>query len=276
MESRGSALQPRRQLERVQLAQGLQDLVIREEPLQIRMKCDSSPQSFVFATVLRTPGDDFELILGYLFSLKLLQNRRDIRELSYCSAQQDYNTVTVTFRGDIPAQALSLRSPEWIHGGCGACGQGQIDDQTTNSVPPPNEPVSKSWLHNLPGLLNQAQPLFRQCGGVHAAALTTPGQGLERLYEDVGRHNAVDKLIGSLLQQDRLPAHHRWLLLSGRAGFELVQKAVTAGFSGVASLGPPSSLAIRYAQQAQLTLVGFLSKERFNVYHGPTSDRWVD
>jgi len=269
-------LQPRRQLEKVLLAEGSQDQVIREEPLQIRMKSESSPQSFIFATVLRTPGDDFELILGYLFSLKLLRHRREVAQLSYCSAQQDYNTVTVTFRQAIPEQALALRSPEWIHGGCGACGQGQLDAQPQNSVNPPMEPVSNSWLKSLPALLNQAQPLFRQCGGVHAAALTSAGQGLLSVYEDVGRHNAVDKLIGALLQQDRLPAQNRWLLLSGRAGFELVQKAVTAGFSGVASLGPPSSLAVRYAQQAQLTLIGFLSDCRFNVYHWPASNRWAD
>ena len=240
------------------------DQVILEEPLQINLR--SGPDGLRLGTILRTPGQDYELVFGYLYSLGLIQSADEIREISYCSTPQDYNRLSVHFRGKIPAAALALRSQEWVHGGCGACGQNELQASPPHQVAPFTTPLDRDWLCSLPSRMRQRQTLFDQCGATHAAAEVSAGQDPGELREDVGRHNAVDKLVGHLLMNRRLPASDRWLLLSGRAGFELVQKAVQAGFSGVASVGPPSSLAISYAEQAQLCLVGFLRAESFNVY----------
>lgn len=248
------------------------DRVILEDPLQITLQsAQGNPASLRLGTILRTPGHDYELVFGYLYSLRLIEKASDVREISYCSAPQTYNHLSVHFRGPIPAAAVALRSQEWIHGGCGACGQDSVEVVPPHRVAPFSQPVESAWLRGLPEQLLQSQELFEHCGGVHAAALAQVGQPLSVLHEDVGRHNAVDKLIGHLLMNQQLAARGRWLVLSGRAGFELVQKAVQAGFSGVASLGPPSSLGIAYAQQAGLCLVGFLDSQRFNVYSQPGS-----
>jgi FdhD protein len=195
-----------------------------------------------------------------------------VKELDYCATPQDFNHLTVLFRGAIPDRALQLRSQEWVHGGCGACGQDSLEVTPSHRV----QPISvwqPEWLCGLPDRLRRHQELFEKCGGSHAAALVIPDGQPQLVYEDVGRHNAVDKVVGRLLMEKR-SATGNWLLLSGRAGFELVQKAVQARFSGLASVGPPSSLALRYAEQAGLTLVGFLRSDRYNVYStaGPPGD----
>lgn len=218
----------------------------------------------LLATLLRTPGHDFELALGYLFGLGLIDSRRDVTSISYCTEHQQYQQLSVTFRAEIPEAALQFRSPEWVHGGCGACGGARLAEVA--QVEAMAEGLDREWLCSLPAALKSAQQLFSKTGGVHGAARVGPGEPLTRVFEDVGRHNAVDKLVGALLQEDQLPASGQWMLLSGRAGFELVQKAVRAGFSGVASLGPPTTLAVHHARQAHLRLVGFLSQERFNLY----------
>ena len=259
-------MQPRARLLQVQRhdqqGQLKNDQLLLEEPLQITLQ--AGPKSLRLATILRTPGHDYELVFGYLFALQLIEAVSDVRELTYCSTPQDYNRVSVHFRGAIPEKALGLRNQEWIHGGCGACGQDSLEVTAPHQVSPA-APAESAWLCALPEQLRLQQPLFDRCGGSHAAALVAPGGVPELVHEDVGRHNAVDKVVGRLLMDKRSP-EGQWLLLSGRAGFELIQKAVQARFSGVASVGPPSSLALRYAQQAGLTLVGFLRGERFNRY----------
>ncbi len=246
------------------------DQVLLEEPLQLTLQGEG--QRLRLATILRTPGDDYELVLGYLFALELIRDAGDVKELDYCATPQDFNHLTAIFRGAIPEKALQLRSQEWVHSGCGACGQDSLE------VAPPHQvrPLAAwdaDWLCALPDQLRKHQDLFEKCGGSHAAALVRPGGKPELVFEDVGRHNAVDKVVGRLLMNKQTAAGN-WLLLSGRSGFELIQKAVQAGFSGVASVGPPSSLAVRYAQQAGLTLVGFLRGERYNIYAtaDPTGD----
>lgn len=246
------------------------DRVVLEEPLHISLK--SHHQRLPLATVLRTPGHDYELTLGYLFALGLIQSKAEVIDISYCSSPQDYNRLTVLLRGPIPDRARLLRSPEWVHGGCGLCGQEKLDFASPARVAPLQQALPSQWLLQLPRELRRQQELFYQTGATHAAARGSPEIEIRDLFEDVGRHNAVDKLVGHLLNQRQLPASGQWLLLSGRAGFELLQKAVQAGFSGVASLGPPSSLAIRYAQEAGLCLVGFLSPDRYNLYTHPEPD----
>lgn len=238
------------------------DRVLLEEPLQLILQ--GGGRRLRLGTILRTPGHDYELVLGYLFALQLIHSAEDVKELDYCATPKDFNHLTAIFRGELPERALQLRSQEWVHGGCGACGQDSLE------VTPPRrvEPMvgwTPEWLCRLPEQLRADQELFAKCGGSHAAALARPNGRPELVFEDVGRHNAVDKVIGRLLM-DKRAASGSWLLLSGRAGFELVQKAVQAGFSGVASAGPPSSLALNYAQQAGITLVGFLREDRYNVY----------
>lgn len=259
-------MQPRKRLLSVQrhdqAGTAHKDQLLLEEPLQLTLQ--GKGQRLRLATILRTPGHDYELVLGYLFALDLIRAAEDIKELDYCATPQDYNHLTVIFRAEIPQKALQLRSQEWVHGGCGACGQDSLEVAAPHEVVPVS-PWDPPWLCGLPDQLRRQQDLFAKCGGSHAAALVRPGGGPERVFEDVGRHNAVDKVVGRLLM-DKQKADGAWLLLSGRAGFELVQKAVQARFSGVASVGPPSSLALRYAQQAGLTLVGFLRDDRYNVY----------
>jgi FdhD protein len=248
--------------------QGLSpDRVILEEPLQITLR--SGQEGLRLATILRTPGHDYELVFGYLFALQLIQKADEIHKISYCSRPQDYNRVSVYFRGPLPARAYSLRNQEWVHGGCGACGQDELQVDPPHRVAPLTTPLSAPWMCSLPDRMKAQQTLFEDCGAAHAAARIPAGGSILEVREDVGRHNAVDKLVGHLLMQQRLPASGEWLVLSGRAGFELVQKAVQAGFSGVASVGPPTSLAVAYADQAGLCLVGFLQNQRFNVYTGP-------
>lgn len=259
MQPRGRLLKVQRQDQRGQLQN---DQILLEEPLQITLHAGS--KSLRLATILRTPGHDYELVFGYLFALQLIENVSEVRELTYCSTPQDYNRLSVHFRGGIPEKALGLRNQEWVHGGCGACGQDSLEVTAPHQVTALGD-FQPDWLQALPEQLRRQQPLFESCGGSHAAALVPSGGVPELVHEDVGRHNAVDKLVGRLLM-DRRSAEGQWLLLSGRAGFELIQKAVQARFSGVASVGPPSSLALRYAQQAGLRLVGFLREDRYNVY----------
>lgn len=259
-------MQPRKRLLSVQRLDRAgtvhKDQLLLEEPLQLTLQ--GSGQRLRLATILRTPGHDYELVMGYLFALDLIASIEDVRELDYCATPQDYNHLTAFFRDKLPEKALQLRSQEWVHGGCGACGQDSLEVTPPHRVTPV-APWEPAWLCGLPDQLRRQQELFDKCGGSHAAALVKPGGSPELVFEDVGRHNAVDKVVGRLLM-DKRKAEGGWLLLSGRAGFELVQKAVQAGFSAVASVGPPSSLALRYAQQAGLTLVGFLRDDRYNVY----------
>lgn len=259
-------MKPRRQLQKLPCqrfpAQPLrQDWVAIEEPLQLTLR--SGEQRMRLATILRTPGHDYELVMGYLFSLQLIEGAREIAEMSYCNSPQDYNRLEIRLRGPIPERALHLRSQEWVHGGCGACGQDQLEVAPPGKVQPAN-PASAQWLASLPERMRGRQKLFEASGGTHAATV-----GESRLvFEDVGRHNAVDKLIGHLLMEGSPDGSGQWLVLSGRAGFELVQKAVRFGFSGLVSVGPPTSLAVSYARQAGLCLVGFAHSSRLNCYHG--------
>lgn len=243
--------------------------VALEAPMQLLLGTQQSGEWLRLGTILRTPGHDYELALGYLHSLQLVSSRRDLTQLSYCSESQDYNTLKAIFRGPIPEQARQLRNQDWIHGGCGACGQDHLKLHPSRPVEAlrAGHPLWEKLL-DLSQELRQHQPLFARTGGVHAAAALDPAGNWLEAHEDVGRHNAVDKVVGALMMADRLPVAQHWLLLSGRAGYELIHKAVLAGFSAVASLGPPSSLAIDYAQQAGLTLVGFLNEERYHCYAG--------
>lgn len=265
-------MQPRTSVERVErwcYPDGPRfDLVAIEEPLQIVL-ADRSGTALTLATTLRTPGHDYELALGYLHSLGLVASMGELNTLSYCGSGPEYNRLVINYRGPIPPAAYDLRRSDISHSGCGACGQTDAACQTPASVQSVLQPVAPEWIARLPAALRAEQKLFARCGGTHAAGAALPGTGVADVYEDVGRHNAVDKVIGGLLMAGKLPANQNWLVLSGRAGWELIQKAAQAGFAGVVSVGAPTTRAIAVARQAGMCLAGFAQRDRFNVYTCP-------
>ena len=244
------------------------DYVVTEEPMEIRVAGPgASPEPL--AVTMRTPGHDFELAAGFLLT-EALAAPSDIVSVRYCDLPdgepQEYNVVTVTIARPFDSdrhRAFTTTSS------CGTCGKATLD-QVEVWCPPLEDPVRVpgSLVPALPGRLREAQRLFDQTGGLHAAALFDPSGGLIALREDVGRHNAVDKLVGAALLEGELPLHARVLALSGRASFELIQKANMAGIRVVAAIGAPSSLAVELAHETGMTLVGFLRDGRFNVYAG--------
>ncbi len=232
-----------------------QDLLAVEEPLEIRV--NGRPLSIT----MRTPGHDAELAVGFLFTEGILQTRSDVLEIS-C----DENRVTLTLADGIdPGAARNF----YTTSSCGVCGKASIDSlHQAGCSMLPHASVTREVIHSLPDKLRAAQSAFDHTGGLHGAALFDLSGNLEIVREDVGRHNAVDKLIGTIFLEDRLPLSDKILMLSGRASFELVQKAVMAGIPIVAAVGAPSSLAVQTAQRFNMTLLGFVRNARFNIYSG--------
>lgn len=245
-----------------------------EEPLEIRL--DGEP----FVVTMRTPGDDMDLAAGHLVSEGAIWDREHLPEICYCTtvsgrSEQDYNTLTVTLSQDIPrprsARATTMSSA------CGVCGVDSIDEvrRATHFPAGPPEPlIPADLLLSLPDRLLEHQRVFAKTGGVHAAGLFSPAGDLLCLREDVGRHNAVDKVVGWALREGRLPLRETILQVSGRASFELVQKASMAGIPLLSAVSAPSSLAVDLAAEAGLTLVGFSRDDRATVYTHP--DRIID
>ena len=240
-----------------------------EEPLEIRVGGEP------FVVTMRTPGDDMDLAAGHLVSEGAVWHREHLPEIAYCTiasgrAEQDYNTLTVTLSPDIPAPRSARAST--MSSACGVCGVESIDEvrRATHFPAEPAAPlVDTSVLLGLPASLHKGQTLFARTGGVHAAGLFTPTGELLCLREDVGRHNAVDKVVGWALREGRLPLRDTLLQVSGRASFELVQKASMAGIPLLSAVSAPSSLAVDLAAEAGVTLVGFSRDDRATVYTHP-------
>ncbi len=249
------------------------DFLTTEEPMEVRVA--AGPHRKTVAVTMRTPGHDFELAAGFLFSEGLVQRREQVARIAYCSdpevpAGQRYNVVTVELRGrDLPDLG-SLERYFYTTSACGVCGKASLDSlQARGCAPLGRGPaVEVEVLRQLPDRLHHAQGLFAQTGGLHAAALFDAEGRLVALREDVGRHNAMDKLVGWAFLEGRLPLRDCLVVVSGRASFELLQKAVVAGVPVFCSVSAPSNLAVRVAQDFGLTLVGFLRGDRFNVYAG--------
>lgn len=245
------------------------DTLAGEEPLEIRI--GHRP----LAVTMRTPGDEIDLALGYLLTEGVIRSADDVSTAILCAGDQEentYNVVDVTLAAHVPPPAASAAAARTVTSACGVCGKASIDAiRVRSSVDLTGDPVevAATTLVELPERLRAAQRGFGRTGGSHAAALFTADGDLIAAREDVGRHNAVDKLIGHELRAGRLPLRGRVLLLSGRAGFELVQKAWMAGISVVAAVGAPSSLAADLAAEAGMTLVGFLRPPSMNVYTNP-------
>ena len=240
------------------------DHVAVEAPLEVRL--NGQP----FSVIMRTPGTDRELTLGFLFSEGLVRRRADVQRVDLDESVGVANVVFERGRADAVAEALGQRRQVAMHSSCGLCGRRNLESLEINARPLAGEwSVETATIDGLPTTLHAAQPAFAQTGGLHAAGLFDLEGRLVASAEDVGRHNAVDKLVGRMFEGGRLPLSRLLLLVSGRASFEIVQKAWLAGIPLVAAVSAPSSLAVDLACQAGMTLLGFVRDGRFNVYAHP-------
>ena len=244
------------------------DSLATEEPLEIRVSAGG--RSEVVSVTMRTPGTDFELAAGFLHGEGLVP-AGGLRQVSYCAdvatPDQRFNVVTVEI--DAPAPPAAVRTG-LVSSACGVCGSASLEVLRKRGLRPvtAGPAVAVDTVYRLPDALRAAQGVFDDTGGLHGAGLFTPAGDLLAAREDVGRHNAVDKLVGWALLGGRLPLAGTVLMVSGRAGYEIVQKAVAAGIPVVASVSAPSSLAVAVAEEFGVTLVGFLRGRRCNVYAG--------
>jgi len=246
------------------------DSLVVEEPLEIRVS--GRPLS----VTMRTPGDDFDLAAGFLVSEGVVGGEDDLLGIRYCAGATDdgantYNVLDVALAEGVEPPDTSLERNFYTTSSCGLCGKASLDAVRTSArwaVRDDPLHLSRDLLVSLPDRLREAQRVFERTGGLHAAGLFTAGGELLCVREDVGRHNAVDKVVGWALRQGRLPLTGTVLLVSGRASFELVQKALMAGIPAMAAVSAPSSLAAELAEDAGLTLVGFLRGTSMNVYAG--------
>ena len=250
-----------------------QDELATEEPLEIRLEVGG--KTVPLAVTMRTPGDDYELVAGYLYCEGVVHSRADLPSLSHCidptvDAEQRHNIVNARLRPGLRADLRRLDRHVFQSSACGVCGKASLEQLETRACPAPvlNRPLPYEVILDLPAKLRAAQGLFAATGGLHAAGLFSAAGELLAAREDVGRHNAVDKLVGWALLNDRLPLSDQVLLVSGRASFEILQKAYTAGLPVVCAVSAPSSLAVDLARRFGITLVGFLREGRFNVYAG--------
>ena len=265
------------------------DTVAIEEPLEIQLTYgpSNSRQVRSISVTMRTPGDDFDLAVGFLMTEGVIQDPNDIEHIGFAGNSLNQseqssptvdalklgsqeNIVRVDLATDVEVSLGTLQRNFYTTSSCGICGKASL--LALRTVCPPRAVnsfrMNAELLYHLPGLLRESQGVFDRTGGLHGAGLFDSAGSLTALREDVGRHNAVDKLIGSEFLADRTPLRDRLLLLSGRASFELLQKALMGGIPMVAAVGAPSSLAVQVAKEFDMTLVGFLRDDHFNIYHG--------
>jgi FdhD protein len=270
------------------------DVIAVEEPLEIQLAYGPSDARRVksISVTMRTPGHDFELAAGFLMTEGVVADSSDIGDISYTSGrsnvvdppsqpnhsteglvlpyQPERNIVRVDLEPDVSVSLSNLERNFYTTSSCGIRGKASL--LALRTVCPPRSAncfrVTTSVLYSLPEKLRATQNVFEKTGGLHAAGIFDAEGELYATREDVGRHNAVDKLLGGEFLADRMPLRDRLLLLSGRASFELLQKALMGGISMVVAVGAPSSLAVQVAKEFDITLVGFLRGDRFNVYHG--------
>ncbi len=245
----------------------VQDYLVGEEPLQIRVG------NHPLTVTMRTAGHDLELTAGFLFTEGLIHRRQQILSLEHCvdSGEKDRgNVVQVQLEGEAALHLGQTQRNFFAASSCGICGKASIDTVRLRGIQPPNPHfrVDPPVLCQLPEKLRAAQAIFGRTGGLHAVGVFDSRGALVVLREDVGRHNAVDKVVGWALLKGRLPFAEHVLMVSGRGGFEIVQKAIVAGVPVVASVSAPSGLAVQLARELRLTLVGFLRGQRFIVYSG--------
>ncbi|OXB15813.1 formate dehydrogenase accessory sulfurtransferase FdhD [Flavobacterium reichenbachii] len=253
----------------------LLDTLSIEEPLEIRISYGTDKERIQknISVTMRTPGNDIELAIGFLFTEGIITSFEDIKEaypIKMNCLSQKQNIVQIDLKENFSPNLMQTDRNFYTTSSCGVCGKSSI--QSIKTVSPfgnlvrPKVKIEASVFYHLPKKLRMAQSDFASTGGLHASGLFTTKGDLILLSEDVGRHNALDKLIGQSLMNKSLPLNEHILLLSGRASFELIQKAAMAGISIIASIGAPSSLAVELAQEFNITLLGFLKEDRLNIY----------
>ncbi len=251
------------------------DVVAVEEPLEIRVEYtrDGTRQMSAISVTMRTPGSDFELAAGFLSGERILHHRDQISGINYCQGDepQTYNIVQVSLRPETPFDPESLSRNFYMTSSCGVCGKASLEAVEVGGcerLPDEGLKVPAEVLTGLPEILRAEQGLFDRTGGIHAAGRFDETGRLVSLKEDVGRHNAVDKIVGEAFLAGELPLARTVLAVSGRSSFEIMQKAVAAGIPIVAAVGAPSSLAVEFAHNFNMTLLGFTRAEGFNIYAG--------
>ena len=254
-----------------------EDLLAREEPLEIRLIYGSmqARKSMALSVTMRTPGQDFDLVRGFLWTEGIIHKQEDLLTLRYggssLAEESQENVVLAELAATAQFEPQQVERHFYTSSSCGVCGKASLDLvrlQSRFSILPQRPCIATGVLQQLPERLRKEQRLFSQTGGIHAAALFSPQGNLLGYREDVGRHNAMDKIVGLAWQSDWLPLRDHICLWSGRASFELCQKAFMAGIGVVAAIGAPSSLAVEFAEEYGMTLVGFLRGEGMNVYCG--------
>jgi len=241
------------------------DSLAVEEPLEIRLKNEA------LSVTMRTPGDDFELTAGFLFTEGILRSSQEIGSMRHCDEveSEDRNVVDVHPADGVTIDITKLQRNFYATSSCGICGKAAID-QIRNEAPPFESAleVPPTLLSTLPEKMEKEQAAFEKTGGLHAAAIFDATGNLLVLREDVGRHNAVDKVIGKMLLEEKIPLDNHILMVSGRASFEILQKARMASLPIICAVSAPSSLAVAFAVENGMTLIGFLRGEEMNIYSG--------
>lgn len=257
------------------------DVLAIEEPLEIRLVFPNGTHKAVSIT-MRTPGDDGELAVGFLFTEGILKSAEQVKQVRHCGLKIDKvngtidrvsalnsNTIRVDLADGVEVDLKKLERHFYTTSSCGVCGKSSIEAlQTGASRITGGLRVDVGTVHRLPEILRAAQSTFDKTGGLHASALFDADGTLDIVREDVGRHNALDKVIGTKFLENEMPLSDKILLVSGRASFELVQKALMAGIPILAAVGAPSSLAVELAKEFGMTLIGFVRDGRFNIYSG--------
>ncbi len=253
----------------------VEDVLAAEEPLEIRVVdwAGGASREQSLAVTMRTPGHDFDLAAGFLFTEGLVRDPEAIDRIEHVpprSAQEEGNVVRVVLRKGTGIDPTHAMRAFYTTSACGVCGKSSLDAIRVRGIPPlgPGPQISGAALARLPPILRKEQSVFAATGGLHGTALFRADGSLASLREDVGRHNGVDKVVGERFRAGAIPLADTVMLVSGRAGFEIVQKALVAGVPILAAVGAPSSLAVDLATEFGMTLVGFLRGDAFNVYAG--------
>ena len=252
------------------------DVLAAEEPMEIRVESGAKRhrETTSLSVTMRTPGNDFELAAGFLFTEGIVARKRDLLRIEYCTepgVAQEYNIVNAILGPDVSFNADRLSRHFYMTSSCGVCGKTSLEAvrvAVRRPIPKDRPMADPKTVAAIPDRLRLGQALFSETGGLHAAALFDEDGELKSLREDIGRHNAVDKVIGEAFLADRVPLSNRVLTVSGRASFEIMQKAAVAGLPFVVAVGAPSNLAVAIAEEFGMTLVGFARGDRFNVYAG--------